>query len=206
VKSVPCLHLIGPLDLPVDAYPAVAAAATRGGAGAIHVRLPGAGSNELLALALAVRPLLGGALLVINQHPDVARSIGATAVQLPSRGVSIAHARDVLGAPALIGRSVHNVAAAARAVDDGADWLLVGHVFASPSHPGEPGRGLELLASICARFDLPVIAIGGITIGRIAAVRAAGAHGVALGRELLHAADPEAVARSALAGFDKIRS
>jgi thiamine-phosphate diphosphorylase len=201
VTRVPRLHLIGPLDLPADAYPAVAAAAARGGVDAVHVRLPGAGADELLALALAVQPLIGSALLVVNEQPVVAHSVGAVAVQLPGRGVGIARARDVVGAPALIGRSVHDLTEASFAVDEGADWLLAGHIFATPSHPDEPGRGLTFLTSICERFDLPVIAIGGITIERIPEVLAAGAHGVALGRELLHAPDPEATARTASAAF-----
>jgi thiamine-phosphate pyrophosphorylase len=209
VRPIPRLHLIGPLDLPADAYPAVAAAAARGGVEAVHVRLPGADADELLALALAVAPASGTALLVVNGRAEVAARTSAMALQLPSGGESVAHARDVVGAAALIGRSVHDVTEAAFAVDEGADWLLAGHVFATPSHPAEPGRGLAYLTGICRRFDRPVIAIGGITVERIPAVLAAGAHGVALGRELLHAPDPEATARaarSAIVSFQSFQS
>ncbi len=83
------------------------------------------------------------------------------------------------------------------ASEAGADYLLAGHIFDTPSKQGTPGRGLDWLAELAAAVQVPVIALGGITKDRIPAVLAAGAYGVALGRELLCAADPEHVAAAA---------
>jgi thiazole tautomerase (transcriptional regulator TenI) len=74
----------------------------------------------------------------------------------------------------LIGESVHAV------VRSTADWVIAGHIFDTPSHAGEPSRGLAFLHQICRVSSVPVIAIGGITPRDIRAVREAGAYGVAV--------------------------
>ncbi|MGH9176827.1 MAG: thiamine phosphate synthase, partial [Vicinamibacterales bacterium] len=110
-------------------------------------------------------------------------------------------ARQIVGDRLLVGRSVHDINGARRAEDDAADYALAGHVFDTESKAGEPGRGLEWLARLCAAVEIPVIALGGITVGRIPLVIRAGAHGVAIGRELLQAADPEEVARAVMSAM-----
>ena len=77
---------------------------------------------------------------------------------------------------------------AAAAVDEGADYLVVGTVYPTPSHPG-PASGVGLVTA-CATLGLPVIAIGGVTPAHVPELVAAGAYGVAAIRALWHAADP----------------
>ena len=89
-----------------------------------------------------------------------------------------------------IGKSVHDLAGAEAARAEGADYLLVGPVYATATHPGRPPIGLDTVSRI-ARLDLPVIAIGGIDAERAREVKAAGAYGVAAIRALWDAADPE---------------
>jgi thiamine-phosphate pyrophosphorylase len=195
-SGVPRLHLVGPLDTPVTAYPEVARHAVLGGVDAVHVRLPGAPSAEVLELARGIGALDGQALLVINDRLDVALLTGAGGVQLGERGFSVQDARRLLGPDVLIGRSVHDVAGALAADAGGANFLLAGHVFATASHPGVLGRGLDWLAEVCRAVNIPVIAIGGISAARVPAVLQTGAHGVALGREVLTAPDPAAAAHT----------
>jgi len=83
------------------------------------------------------------------------------------------------------------------AVQEGADFLVVGNVYATLSHPDRPAGGLDLVRST-ADLGIPVIAIGGITPDRAAEVRAAGAYGVAAIRGLWHAPDPAAAALAML--------
>ena len=107
--------------------------------------------------------------------------------------------RALLPPGCLVGRSVHSADGAASAVDDGADFLVVGTMFATASHPGSEPAGPALLREIAGRCDLPLIGIGGISAGNVAEVMQAGASGVAVIRSVLAADDPRAAA-SELAG------
>jgi thiamine-phosphate pyrophosphorylase len=201
--TVPRLHLLGPLGaVPNDDFPSIAARAVAGGVDAVHVRLPGGSACELLALACAVRERCPGARLLVNDRLDIALLAEANGAQLGEASVSVAEARQLLGPHALLGRSVHDLAGARQAAADGADFLLAGHVYATPSKAGQPGRGLAWLAEITAAVSTPVIALGGLNIERIPDALAAGAWGVAFGRELLTASDPAETARRARAAID----
>ena len=133
-------------------------------------------------------------LLFINDRLDVALAVNAHGVQLRSDSIAVADARK-LGPHWWIGCSVHALDEARAARDAGADYLLVGPVFATATHAGSPPLGLEALPEIVA-LGLPVIAIGGVTVERTAAVRATGAWGVAAIRALWDAADPGEAARA----------
>lgn len=178
---------------------AAALAAAAGPALAVHVRTRSLGGAALLDLARAVAAALAphGSWLVVNGRADVARAAGARAVQLGRGGLAVPEVRRV--APGLaVGRSVHDGAAARAARAEGADFLVAGPLFATPSHPGGPAAGPALLRDAAAT-GLPVVAIGGLTPERTAAALEAGAWGVAAVRALWDAADPAAAARAFLA-------
>jgi thiamine-phosphate diphosphorylase len=195
VRSMPRLHLIGPLITDPADYPAIAEAAVRGGCDAVHVRIPGGSADDLLALARTIRSVIGDAALIVNDRLDVALLAGADGVQLGERGFSVEDARQLLPPTMLIGRSVHDIDGARVATAAGADYLLAGHIFDTPSKQEIPGRGLDWLADLVAALPVPVIALGGITVERVPLVVETGAYGVALGRELLRSPDPTASAR-----------
>jgi thiazole tautomerase (transcriptional regulator TenI) len=198
MRPVPRLHLVGPLDgLTVVEYIAVAEAAVRGGVDGVHVRMPGAATDEVVRLARDLRARVGGAALIVNDRLDVALVVGADGAQLGERSFTVADARTILGTTMLVGRSVHDVDGARQAARDGADYLLAGHVFDTSSKAGLPGRGIDWLRQVVAAAGIPVIALGGITTKRVPEVLAAGAHGVAMGRELSRAERPEEASRAA---------
>ena len=199
-RPVPRLHLIGPLVVDPADYPRIAAAAIQGGCDAVHVRIPGGATNDMLRLARTIRNATGQAKLIINDRLDVALIAGADGVQLGEHGFTVEDARRILPGEMLIGRSVHDTAGARAAYAAGADYVLAGHIFETPSKQDTPGRGLGWLAELVASVSIPVVALGGITTERIPAVLAAGAYGVALGRELLLAEDPAASADQAARG------
>jgi thiamine-phosphate diphosphorylase len=180
------LHLVTDLSVPLE----VIAAAVEGGVDAVHVRDHGAAAADLLARALAVRARLGDrAQLVVNDRLDVALAVGADAAQLGRRSLPLALARRV--APSLaLGASIHSLAEAGEA----ADFFLLGTIFPSRSHPGEPGAGVALIARVAAATARPLIAIGGVEAGNAGACRAAGAHGVAVISAIAAAPDPRAAA------------
>jgi thiamine-phosphate diphosphorylase len=201
VRPLPRLHAITDAavlaldDLGVRAS-AIAAA---GPAVALHARDRAAGGARLAAVAQRLLRLARPpeAAVFVNARPDVASAVGAQGVQLGAQDLSPAEARASFPR-GWIGRSVHSADEAAAAADAGADYLLVGTIFPSRTHPGQPAAGTGLIRET-VRFGLPVIAIGGVDAAGAVAARDAGAYGVAAIGALWHAADPAASALALLA-------
>ncbi len=116
--------------------------------------------------------------VVVSSRCDVALASGAAGVNLPERDISARDARTLLG-DRLVGRSVHSVEAARQAESEGADYVLFGPVWESPSHPDRSRAGVGALAEVARAVRIPVVAIGGVTEQRIEECRAAGAAGYA---------------------------
>ena len=176
-----------------------AAIAAAGPSVALHARDRSAGGARLAAVAERLLRLTRPpkAALFVNARPDVAGAVGAHGVQLGAPDLTPAEARAIFP-HCWIGRSVHSAEDASAAAAGGADYLLVGSIFSSPSHPGRPPAGIGLVRETI-RFGLPVIAIGGIDAAGAAAAREAGAYGVAAIGALWHSADPAAAALALLA-------
>jgi thiamine-phosphate pyrophosphorylase len=176
-----------------------AAIAAAGSAVALHARDRAAGGAALTRAAARLLALArpAEAAVFVSGRPDVAAALGAQGVQLAVQDLAPADARRMLPG-GWIGRSVHTEAEAAAAVTEGADYLLVGNVYQTASHPGRPAAGLGLVRAAAA-LGRPVIAIGGIDAARAEAVREAGAWGVAAIAALWRAPDPAAAALALLA-------
>ena len=134
----------------------------------------------------------------VNGRPDVAAALGAQGVQLGARRPARRPRRAPPFPHGWIGRSVHSAAEAEAAVARGRRLPAGGQRLPDATHPGRPGQGLGLVRD-AARLGLPVIAIGGIDAARAAAVREAGAYGVAAIAALWWAPDPAAAALALLA-------
>jgi thiamine-phosphate diphosphorylase len=194
VRPLPRVHAFTDADLlalPEFGIRAAAIAAA-GPAVALHARARGASAALLSAGALRMMSLARPpeAAVFVNGRPDIAAAVGAHGVQLGVDDLAPADARRLLPR-GWIGRSVHTPREAAVAVSEGADFLVVGNIYETPSHPGRPAAGLSLVTQAAA-LGRPVIAIGGITAERAAEVKTAGAYGVAAIRGLWMAADPAA--------------
>jgi thiamine-phosphate diphosphorylase len=176
-----------------------AAIAAGGSAVALHARARGEGGALLAAGALRMLALARPpeAAVFVNGRPDIAAAVGANGVQLSLPDLAPRDARRVLPR-GWIGRSVHSREEAAEAVAEGADFLVVGSIYETPSHADRPAAGPELVRE-CASLGKPVIAIGGITPERAIEVKAAGAYGVAAIRALWQALDPAAATLALLA-------
>ncbi|HET7622705.1 MAG TPA: thiamine phosphate synthase [Gemmatimonadaceae bacterium] len=174
-----------------------------GSKGAIQLRtrwLPAARLYELAA-ALAEAEKSTGCWVIVNDRLDIALASGAHGAQLTSHSLTVAQAR--IAAPTLpLGASVHSVDEAVAAASAGADWVVAGHVYSTPSHPGQAGRGIELVDAITAATKIPCIAIGGIQPRHLPALRAAGAHGVAFIRGIWDANDAERAAFDYVSAYD----
>jgi thiamine-phosphate pyrophosphorylase len=170
--------------------------AVAGGVAAVHLREPDLPVTALFALAERLRGLTGGrCALVINDRVDVALAVAADGVQLGYGSLPVAAARCAAGDRLRIGRSVHSVSEAIMAEREGADFVLLGTLYATESHPEAAPAGLELVKEARAAVRIPVIGIGGITAAKAGAVMAAGADGVAVIGAIQSAPDAEAAAR-----------
>ena len=194
---IPCLALVTDRTLSHSA-PLVQriARAVVGGVDLVQLREKDLPGGKLLELAREIEPSLAGrALLIINERVDVAAALGADGVQLGEEALPAPEARRILGPEALIGRSVHSLEGALEAAAEGADFLVVGTMFASRSHPGEEPSGPGLLRRIGAECPLPLLGIGGITAANVGQVMDAGAVGAAVISAILGAPDAESAAR-----------
>jgi len=179
-------------------------AALDGGARAVQLREKDLLGAELLRLATELRDLTVryGAAFFVNDRVDVALAAGADGVHLGQNAIPPVTARRLLGSDRLIGVSTHTSAEVARAIEAGADFVVFGPVYWTPSKtPFGAPRGLEELASITACAQVPVLAIGGISAERVADVRSAGASGVAVISAIMSAEDPARAARELLAAM-----
>lgn len=169
----------------------VASLAADGGVNVVQLRekdLPGGELYELAATLHAV--LRGRALFLVNERVDVGMALGADGVHLPEHGLPGAKVRGLVGESCIVGRSVHSVEAAGRAVDEGADFLEVGAVYETASKPGAAPAGVELVRSVSEAVRVPVVAVGGINAENVAEVIEAGADGVAVIGAIMDADDP----------------
>jgi thiamine-phosphate pyrophosphorylase len=185
------------LYLVCDALPdAFLDAALRGGVDIVQLRVKGATRNELLGAArrFLSRCREHGALLIVNDDPELAIAAGADGVHVGQDDMPVAQARAIVGPERLVGLSTHSPAQLAAA--GGADYVGVGPVHSTPTKPGRPAVGLSLVRHAAAHAGVPFFAIGGIDAGNIGAVLDAGARRVAVVRALTGASDPEAAARA----------
>lgn len=203
MRPLPRLHAI--TDAAVLALPDLgvraAAIASAGPAAALHVRDRSASAATLAAAGRRLGTLAHPpeAALFVNSRADLAAALGAQGLQLGTSDLTPADARATFRR-GWIGRSVHSREEAVAAKAEGADYLMVGNVFETASHPGRPGTGITLLQEAAA-LGVPVIAVGGVTLERTRELRDAGAWGVASMRALWLADDPAATARAFLSAW-----
>lgn len=153
------------------------------GVKSIQLREKDLGGRDLFILAEKVSNLCQSyrSALFINERIDIALAVNAAGVQLGNASVPVALARQLLGAEKMIGLSTHSLGEALEAQQQGADFILFGPVYFTPSKAtyGAP-QGLNKLKEVVEKISLPVYAIGGIKPENITDVRRMGVSGVAL--------------------------
>jgi thiamine-phosphate pyrophosphorylase len=174
------------------------AALVAGGARIVQLRAKGLSDGRLLELAAEALAVTrgAGALLVVNDRPDVARILGADGVHLGQEDLAPHDVRALLAPGSIVGLSTHSLEQLARAEAEPVDYVAIGPVFPTrtKSHP-DPVVGLEMVRRARERTRRPLVAIGGITSENARSVVEAGADGVAVISALLLAADLEGAAR-----------
>jgi thiamine-phosphate pyrophosphorylase len=178
--------------------------ACAGGADTIQFRDKTLASSAFIDIARRIRVVCAryGVTFIVNDRVEEARAAGADGVHVGRDDATIAEARAALGSHAVIGTSANSPESARIAERDGADYIGVGHVFATASKkkPGSP-IGVETLAAVCRAVAIPVIAIGGVTVETAPDIVRAGAHGIAVIGAVCGASDPEAATRRLVAAI-----
>ena len=171
------------------------------GAKAIQLREKDLAGRDLFLLAEKASKLCQnyGSSLFVNERVDIALAVNAAGVQLGKASVPIAFARQLLGAQKLIGVSTHSLNEALEAQQQGADFLLFGPVYFTPSKAtyGAP-QGVNKLKEIVEKISLPVYAIGGIKMENILDLRSIGVSGVALISSIMSSDAPKKATRDLL--------
>ncbi|HEY5058384.1 MAG TPA: thiamine phosphate synthase [Gaiellaceae bacterium] len=174
----------------------IAEAALRGGADIIQLRVKETPDDELLERARALRRLCTahGALFIVNDSAELAVRVDADGVHVGQDDLPVAEARRIVGSDRIVGLSTHSAAQIEAA--ESVDYIAVGPVFATPTKPGRPAVGLELVQTAARTATVPWFAIGGIDEGNVDDVRAAGATRIAVVRAVARAPDAECAARA----------
>ncbi len=198
------LYLVTDLEPGGRPLEGVLAAALEGGVDIVQLRAKDAGDGEILAAAAVARRLCdeAGALLIVNDRPDLVGPAHADGVHIGQDDGTIAAARAAAGVGGddiIIGRSTHAPAQLAQAADDGADYAGVGPVHATPTKAGRAPVGIEYVRLAADQARIPWFAIGGIAAENAGEVVAAGAQRIAVVRAVADADDPRAAA-AALGG------
>jgi thiamine-phosphate pyrophosphorylase len=165
----------------------------RHGARVLQVRLKPAAVDDTVRVARMARRVCteSGALLVINDRIDIALAVGADGVHLGQSDLPLAAARAIVGDRLALGVSTHDLEQVACAVVQSPAYIAYGPVFATSTKVNpDPVQGLVALqAAVATAGDVPVVAIGGITPERAAAVRATGVTAVCAIGAITDAAD-----------------
>lgn len=166
--------------------------ACQAGVRAVQLREKDLDARDLLDLASELRRLTEPhhCRLLINDRVDIAIATRSDGVHCPESGFAPAAARAIIGDHALVGVSCHSLDAVVRAADAGADFVMLGPVFATPSKKryGAP-LGVDTLRATCRGTSVPVFAIGGVDPARSVECVDAGASGVAVTSAILASED-----------------
>ena len=171
------------------------------GAPAIQLRERDLSARELVTLAREVQTVMGSSTsqLLINDRIDVALALEGVGVHLRSNSLPLSVARRMLGAQRLLGSSVHSVEEGLLAESQGADYLVLGPIYETPSKQMfGPPLGIHTLEKACTLVRIPIIGIGGVTAARAREMRRAGAFGAAVITAILGADDVASATRELL--------
>lgn len=168
-------------------------AALAGGAKAIQLREKDLSTRDLYQLVERLLPIVRGrgASLLINDRVDLTLALPIDGVHLSRTSLPPAEARALLGPARLIGVSCHSLEEAIEAERGGADFIVFGPLFPTPSKAAYgPPVGLTRLSEVRRQVRFPILGIGGITVVNVASVVAAGADGAAMTSAVMTADDP----------------
>ena len=203
MKKVGRFHVITDTVLQTcRSHAELAALAIAGGADTIQLREKSGSTRDMIRAAERMQALCrkAGVTFVVNDRVDVAIASGADGVHLGQDDFPIPLARKLLGEKAIIGGSAGNIEEARKCVEEGADYIGFGPVYPTGSKAdAAPASGLDLLRRVVKAVPLPIVAIGGISLGNASVVMNTGVYGIAVISAVCCQPDPAEAARSLVA-------
>jgi thiamine-phosphate pyrophosphorylase len=175
----------------LEKIPAVTRDLVAGGVDLIQLRAKKLAPEKIAELGRVMREIIpaDGPLFILNDHPDLVPAMGGDGVHVGQDDLSVAEARRLAGGNALVGKSTHSLEQAVAGEKEGADYIGVGPIFATPTKPDYVPVGPPLIAQVRARVRVPQFCIGGINEATLREVLAAGARRVVIVSDLLRNAD-----------------
>lgn len=165
--------------------------AVEGGASVVQLREKVMPIDELLPIAKRMRVICRDITFIVNDRVDLAYIVEADGVHLGQDDLPIEYAREIFGEQCIIGISCGSLQEAEQAEREGADYIGFGHIYPTSSKiKHTPPKSLEELEKLCSAVSIPVIAIGGITLGNISPVIQCHVGGVAILSAFSQAEDP----------------
>ncbi|HEX4188167.1 MAG TPA: thiamine phosphate synthase [Solirubrobacteraceae bacterium] len=191
------LYLVTDSEPPGGDLPELLREAAAGGVDVVQLRDKRLADDQLVAVAHAARALCEQLrlLLIVNDRPFVATEAGADGVHVGQDDAPVADVRELVGEDMLIGLSTHAPAEVAAADPEVVDYIGVGPVHETPTKPGRPAVGAELVRYAARNARVPFFAIGGLNAGNVGEVIEAGATRVCVLRAISGAEQPERAAR-----------
>ena len=176
----------------------------RGGAKAIQLRDKTTEKKDLLAIAQQLKALCAehNVLFIMNDHLDLALATGADGLHLGQKDLPVGIARKLLPVDTILGLSTHSLEEATAAEAEGADYIGIGSIYATPTKETATIIGLKNLRRVRQAVSLPLVAIGGITRNNVAEVIASGADSVAVISAILRAGSPQEAAQQIADGIE----
>ena len=166
-----------------------------GGVDLIQLRAKKLPFPQIAELGKTMRSLIpspghhANVLFILNDHPGLVSEIGADGIHVGQDDLSVAEARQQAGAKALVGKSTHSLAQAIAAEKEGADYIGVGPIYATPTKPDYVPVGSSLIDQVRTAVRVPQFCIGGINEETLPEVLAAGARRVVIVSALLQSSD-----------------
>jgi thiamine-phosphate pyrophosphorylase len=200
------LYLVAPALLKGGLLSELIADLVPAGVDIVQLREKEMEAGDLLRLAHPVLEacVAAGVPFILNDRPDVAVSLGADGVHVGQNDLPAPVARRIVGSGRIVGLSTHAPPEIDEAVGAGAaDYIAVGPVFETPTKPGRPAVGLELIRYAAAEVRFPWFAIGGIDASNLEAVLEAGAERAVVVRAITEADDPAGAAAGLRALLDQ---
>ena len=181
------------------------ASALEGGVDIVQLREKNMPANKILALGKKIKQLClqYNATFIINDRVDIAAILEADGVHLGQNDLDVKSAREILGENCIVGVSTHETSQALKAVGDGADYIGVGPVFATPTKENVIPVGLEYVKWVSENIKIPAFAIGGIDTNNVDKVLNAGLTKVCAVRAIINADSPQNAAENFLNKFNQ---
>ncbi|HTC72176.1 MAG TPA: thiamine phosphate synthase [Solirubrobacteraceae bacterium] len=191
------LYMVCGADPDGSELPTLLRAASAGGVEIVQLREKHLPDEELASIAIAMRILCEqlGTLLIVNDRPWVAREAEADGVHVGQDDIPVSELRELVGPDMLIGLSTHTPEQIDAVDASVVDYIGVGPIHQTPTKPGRPAVGVELIRYAAARAPVPFFAIGGLDANNLPQALDAGATRVCVLRAIAAAADPQRAAQ-----------